>query len=81
MDNKGNKKTELWRIIVGIIAIAYIVFMWVKKDILSIYTTMPNEQIVPLIATTIVVSLLKIVVIAGAIMLIKWIFGKIRKDK
>ena len=51
---KNNK--EPWRIIVGIASIAYIVFMWVKKDIVSIYTTMPQEQIVPLIATTVAVS-------------------------
>ena len=73
---KNNSK-EPWRIVVGIISIAYIVFMWVKKDIVSIYTTMTQEQVFPLIITTVVVSLIKVAVIAGAILLIKWIIGKI----
>ncbi len=79
MDNKNNKKKEPWRIIVGIIAIAFIVYMWVKKDIITIYTTMPQEQAFPLIATTIAVSLIKIGAIAGGILLIKWIISKAMK--
>ena len=79
MENKDNKKKEPWRIIVGILAIAFIVYMWVKKDIMTIYTTMPKEQVVPLIATTIAVSLIKVAAIAGGILLIKWIIGKITK--
>ena len=50
--------------------------MWVEKDIMTIYTTMPKEQVVPLIATTIAVSLIKVAAIAGGILLIKWIIGK-----
>ena len=79
MDSKDTKKKELWRIIVGMIAIAFIVYMWVKKDIASIYATMPKEQVVPLIATTIAVSLIKVAAIAGGILLLKWIIGKIKK--
>ena len=75
--SKNNKSKEPWRIIVGVISIAYIVFMWIKKDIVSIYTTMPQEQIVPLIATTVAVSIFKVALIAGAILLIKWIFSKL----
>ena len=58
-------KKEPWSIAVGILAIAYIVYMWVEKEIITIYTTMPNEQVVPLIVTTIVVSLVKVAAIAG----------------
>lgn len=57
----------------------FIVFMWVKKDIAAIYSTMPAEQIMPLIATTIAVSLLKMAAIAGGVLLIRWIVGKIKK--
>ena len=32
MDNK-NKKTEPWRIVVFVLAIAFIVFIWVKKTL------------------------------------------------
>lgn len=74
-----NRKKEPWRIIVGTISIAYIVYMWAEKDIISIYATMPKEQVVPLIVTTLLVSLLKIAAIAGGILLIKWLANKIKK--
>ncbi len=80
MGNDNNKKKiELWRIIAFVISVAFIVFVWVKKDIAEIYATMPQEQIVPLVVTTIAVSLLKVAVIAGGILLIKWIVRKIKK--
>lgn len=74
-----NRKKEPWRIIVGIIAIAYIVYMWAQKDIITIYTTMPKDQVVPLIVTTILVSLIKVAAIAGGILLIKWIVNRMKK--
>lgn len=73
-----NKKKEPWRIIVFIISVLFIVFMWVKNDIVAIYTTMPAEQAAPLIATTIVVSLIKVAAVTGGILLIKWIISKFK---
>ena len=78
MENNDNKKKEPWRIVIGIISIVFIVYMWVKKDIITIYTTMPKEQVVPLIATTIAVSLIKVAAIAGGTLLIKWIISKFK---
>lgn len=76
------KNKELWRIIVVIISVLFIVFMWVKKDIINIYSTMPKEQIVPFIVTTIVVTLVKVCGIALVVFLIKLIISKIKnKDK
>ena len=79
MENKDNKKKEPWRIAVGTLAIAYILWMWVKKDILTIYATMPQEQVLPMIATTLAVTLLKVGAIAGGILLLKYIFGKAKR--
>ena len=79
MRNDNKKKIEPWRLSVFIIAIAFILFLWIKKDIAEIYATMPSEQTFPLIVTTIAVSLLKVAAIAGGILLIKWIVGKIKK--
>ena len=59
----------------------FIAFMWVKNDVISIYTTMPKEQVVPLIVTTILVSLIKVAAIAGGVLLIKWIVSKIKRSK
>ena len=39
---------------------------------------MPKEQAIPLVVTTIVVSAVKVAVIAGAILLAKWVIGKIK---
>ena len=72
------RKKEPWRIIVGLISLAFIVYLWIDKDLMAIYTTMPKEQAVPLITTTVVVSLIKITVIAGGVLLIKWVIGKIK---
>ena len=72
-------KKEPWRILVGVLAIGWIVFMWVKKDIANIYATVSSEQIAPLVVTTVAVSLLKVAAIAVAVLLIKWIAGKIKK--
>lgn len=79
MDNKEKKKKEPRRITVFIIAVLFIVYMCVEKDIMTIYTTMPKEQVVPLIATTIAVSLTKVDAIAGVIFLIKWVINKTKK--
>ena len=56
--------------IVFLISVAYIVFMWVKKDMAALYAAIPADQAAPLIATTIAVSLLKAAALAGAVLLI-----------
>lgn len=75
------KKRESWRIIVAIISIVFIIYMWVKKDIVASYDTMPADQMVPLVATTIAVILVKVAAITLAIPFIKWIAKRITKKK
>ena len=72
------RKKGFLRIIVGGLAIAYIIYMWITKDIFSIYRTMPKEQAMPLVITTVAVSLCKVAALTGAILLIRWIIGKIK---
>lgn len=79
MNNENKKKKEPWRIILAIISVIFIIFMWLKKDIASTYSTMPKEDVVPLIATTVAVFLVKAVVIAAVLLLIKWVISKIIK--
>ena len=71
-------KKEPWRIAVFTLSLAFIVFMWIKNDVASIYSTAPKEQIAPMIATTVAVSLFKVALLACVLLLIKWIIGKIR---
>ena len=75
----NEKKREPWRIVVFIIAAAYIIYMWVEKDILTIYSSMPPEEALPVAVTTVAVSLLKVVLLAAGILLVKWILGKLKK--
>ena len=72
-------KKEPWRIIIGILSAAWIIYMWVKKDIAAIYTAMPPEQILPAVVTTIAVTLLKVISIATVILLAKRLAGKLKK--
>lgn len=75
----NKQKKEPWRIVVGVIAIAYIIYMWVEKDIVTIYSSMPAEQALPLAVTAVAVSLAKVGVMTVGILFIKWIIGKINK--
>ena len=43
MSKENKRKIEPWRIIVFVIAVVFIVFMWVKNDVAEIYATMPSE--------------------------------------
>ena len=77
MDNK--KKKEPWRIAAFSISVLVIVVLWSKKDIASMYQVLPREQLAPFIVTTLAVSFFKILVIAGAVLLIRWLVGKRKK--
>lgn len=73
-------KKEPWRIIAGLLSIAVIVWMWAEKDVAAIYASIPPEDAVPMIATTLAVSAAKIALIAGVVYLGKWLIGKPKKQ-
>lgn len=84
MDNKNQnsdaikkKKKEPWRIAVFIISVAFIIFVWSTKDVIEVYKTLPKEAIVPVIATNIVVTLVKTMVLTLATLFVKWVIKKI----
>ena len=77
--NGKSKPREPWRIVVAAISVVYIIFMWIRKDIMAIYATMPAEQVLPMIMTTVAVSLLKVAALAAVILVVKWFVGKINK--
>lgn len=79
MTNETKRKREPWRIVLCVLSLIFILFMWIKKDLLTIYTTMPKEQVLPMLATTVAVSLVKVAVLTGGILLVKWIIGKVMK--
>lgn len=73
------RKIEPWRIVVAGISFLVIILMWARKDIVSIYSTAPKQDIVPMIATSIAVSFVKVFLIAAAVFLVKWIVSKLQK--
>lgn len=79
MENNDKKKKEPWRIIVKMISIAFIIYVWVEKDIVSTLTTIPKEQFVSMVVPHLVVYLIAIVVISGGVFMIKRIVGKMKK--
>ena len=69
-------KKEPWRYVVAAISVLYIVYMWVQKDVAGIYAAMAPEQALPLVVSTIAVSLFKVAALAGLILLVKWLVKK-----
>ena len=77
--NMKQQKKEPWRIGAFLAGVACIVWMFTKKGIAITLATLPREEALPLIVTTVAVSLLKVALLAGVILLAKWLLGKLRK--
>ena len=75
------KKIQAWRIIVFIIAVIVIIATWVKKDVGAMISQTPQEQVLPMVLTSVAVTLVKVGLIAGAVLLIRWIVIKIKNRK
>ena len=73
------ERKEPWRIAAFAISVLYIAYLWGKKDIAALYATVPTEQMLPLMVTTIAVSLIKIAALAAGILLLKFLAGKVGK--
>ena len=74
-----NFKREPWRLIVGLAAVAYIVYMWIDKGLLSTVSQIPAEQALPMAATSIAVTVAKVALLAGSVLVIKLIASKMKK--
>ena len=73
------KKTEPWRLVLGLVSIVYIVYMWVRKDIAGIWGSLPKEELLPIVLTSTAVSVLKIAAIAAVVFLARWLIRKFSK--
>ncbi len=67
------------RIAIGVLSIIVIAIMWIKKDVLGLWSGVSSEDLLPLLVTNGAVMLLKIAVLAGGIYLVKMLFVKIKK--
>ena len=67
------------RIAIGVLSIIVIAIMWIKKDVLGLWSNVSSEDLLSLLVTNGAVMLLKIAVLAGGIYLVKMLFIKIKK--
>lgn len=74
-------KKEPWRIVVFVVAVAWIVFMWVKKDLARVTADLALADALPMIITSTVVTLVKVASITAALLLLKWLAGEFRGGK
>ena len=65
------------RIVMFVAAVIWIAAMWVKKDIAATLAAVPAEAAVPMIATSLAVTLVKVALLSVAILLVKWLAGKL----
>ena len=59
------------RIVLAVISVIVIAIMWIKKDVLGLWSGVSSEDILPMLATNAVVMVVKIAVLAGGIYLVK----------
>lgn len=71
-----NNKIEPWRLVVGGISILFIIAMWVIKDVGSIYANLPKEELIPVVVTSIFVTLLKVSIIAIGVIVLRKVFDQ-----
>jgi hypothetical protein len=76
-----NYKKEPWRLVVGILSVLFIVFLWIKNDIIEIYTSAPKETLLPMLVTTVAVSLFKLACITGILVFVNWLIRKIKNKR
>ena len=69
------------RIAIGVLAIIVIAIMWIKKDVLGLWSNISSEDLLPLLATNAVVIIVRIAILAGIIYLIRKLVAKIRNKK
>ncbi len=69
------------RIVMFVAAVGWIVAMWVKKDLAATLAAVPAEAAIPMMVTSLAVTLAKVALLTVVILLIKWLTGKIGGGK
>ena len=65
------------RLVMFAVGIIWIAAMWAKKDIAATRAAVPAEAAIPVIVTSMVITILKVALYAAVIWLIKWLVGKL----
>ena len=67
------------RIAIGVLSIIVIAIMWIKKDVLGLWSNLSSEVLLPLLATNAVVIIVRIAILAGIIYLVRKLLTKLKK--
>ena len=72
-------KKEPWRYAVAAVSVIFIIYMWMRKNLVSVYAELPPEQLLPVVVTSVAVSLVKVAGIAALVLAAKWLLKKLKK--
>ena len=67
------------RIAIGILSIIVIAIMWIKKDVLGLWSNISSEDLLPLLATNAVVIIVRIAILAGIVFIVRKLLTKLKK--
>lgn len=67
------------RIAIAVLSIVVIAIMWIKKDVLGLWSNLSSEDLLPLLATNAVVIIVRIAILAGIIYLVRKLLTKLKK--
>ena len=81
MEENKKRKIEWWRITLFVISVLVIVTLWARKDIASVINMANGQDVGPLILTTVLVTLTKAALVAGLLILIKYLVVKFRNNR
>ena len=67
------------RIAVAVISVIVIAIMWIKKDVLGLWSNISSEDIIPMLATNAVVIIVRIAIFVGIVYVVRKVAAKIKK--
>ena len=74
-----NGKWVPWRVCAGVLGVLAIAWLWTTKDVAAVYRALPAEAAVPVIMTNVLVTALKMGLVAAAAWAVKkaaWRIGQ-----
>ena len=72
-------KKAPWRYAVAAVSVIFIIYMWTQKNLAAVYAELPPEQLLPVVVTTLAVTIVKVAGIAAVVFLVKWLLKKLKR--
>ena len=68
------------RIAIGVLSIIVIAIMWIKKDVLGLWSNLSSEDLLPLLATNAVVIIVRRAILAVIVFIVRKLLTKLKKE-